>query len=176
MSSHHINSNRKHHRIINYFQFAFSCVLESHHAAHAFKLTIGPTSDQVNIFKNLDRETYRDVRQSIIDMVLATEMTKHFEHISKFIHVFTKSVSIDEGPNESHTETLLDTLPESPNLITFSTPENIVLIKRMLIKCADVSNPARPLQLCSIWAQRIADEYCNQVSVIKNLLKKLNTV
>jgi len=131
-------------------------------------LTIGPTSDQVNIFKNLDRETYRDVRQSIIDMVLATEMTKHFEHISKFIHVFTKSVSIDEGPNENHNESLLETVPESPNLITFSTPENIVLIKRMLIKCADVSNPARPLKLCAIWAQRIADEYCDQVLIIQS--------
>ncbi|XP_054160608.1 high affinity cAMP-specific and IBMX-insensitive 3',5'-cyclic phosphodiesterase 8B-like isoform X2 [Oppia nitens] len=140
-------------------------VLESHHAAHAFHLTVGPNSDPINIFKNLDSETYRDVRQSIIDMVLATEMTKHFEHLSKFVHVFTKSVSIEEGlignvgqsgPGE------LETVPESPNMITFSTPENIVLIKRILIKCADVSNPARPLDLCKVWAHRIAEEYCNQ--------------
>jgi high affinity cAMP-specific and IBMX-insensitive 3',5'-cyclic phosphodiesterase 8 len=136
-------------------------VLESHHAAHAFHLTVSPNSDQINIFKNLERDIYRDVRQSIIDMVLATEMTKHFEHISKFIHVFTKSVNMDEG--FSGNDNLLETVPESPNMITFSTPENIVLIKRMLIKCADVSNPARPLKLCQVWAQRIADEYCDQV-------------
>ena len=42
-------------------------------------------------------------------------------------------------------------------------PENRVLIKRMLIKCADVSNPARPHKLCVAWAKRIATEYCNQV-------------
>lgn len=155
------------HRCFSFDLNVFGCrsVLESHHAAHAFRLTIGATNDPVNIFKNLDRDTYREVRQSIIDMVLATEMTKHFEHLSKFIHVFTNSVSIEEGygePNDRR-DSLLETVPDSPNMITFSTPENIVLIKRMLIKCADVSNPARPLSLCKVWAQRIADEYCDQV-------------
>lgn len=141
----------------------FSSVLESHHSAYAFKLTIGPSFENVNIFKNLDRETYRDVRQSIIDMVLATDMTKHFEHIAKFMHV--KRVSMDEGVPENAAQSQLDKAPLSPNSISITEPENIVLIKRMLIKCADVSNPARPLHLCEIWAKRIAEEYCNQVYV-----------
>ena len=38
------------------------------------------------------------------------------------------------------------------------------VIKRMLIKCADVSNPARPRETCKIWAERIAEEYFAQVS------------
>ena len=33
----------------------------------------------------------------------------------------------------------------------------------MLIKCADVSNPTRPLNMCIEWARRIAEEYFNQV-------------
>ena len=37
------------------------------------------------------------------------------------------------------------------------------VIKRMLIKCADVSNPARPRETCKIWAERIAEEYFAQV-------------
>ena len=37
------------------------------------------------------------------------------------------------------------------------------VIKRMLIKCADVSNPARPRDTCKIWAERIAEEYFAQV-------------
>ena len=40
-----------------------------------------------------------------------------------------------------------------------------VVIKRMLIKCADVSNPARPLSLCREWAERIAEEYFAQVRI-----------
>jgi len=44
-----------------------------------------------------------------------------------------------------------------------SLPENRTLIKRMMIKCADVSNPARPVSQCVEWANRIAREYCQQV-------------
>ena len=42
-------------------------------------------------------------------------------------------------------------------------PENVAILKRMLIKCADVSNPARPLEICKVWAHRIAEEYFSQV-------------
>ena len=45
-----------------------------------------------------------------------------------------------------------------------NTPENLQIIKRMMIKGADISNPLRPLNLCQDWAIRIANEYFNQVS------------
>lgn len=61
-------------------------VLESHHAAMTFQLTL--RDDKVNIFKNLDRETFKLARSMIIDMILATEMTRHFEHLAKFVSVF----------------------------------------------------------------------------------------
>lgn len=124
-------------------------VLESHHAAFAFKLTL--SDEKVNIFQKLEREVYRSVRASIIDMVLATEMNKHFEHLSKFVNVFQKPIPEDE-PFE----------PEHGDPAGLRSPENLVLIKRMLIKCSDVSNPARPISLCSQWAYRIAEEYCAQ--------------
>lgn len=38
----------------------------------------------------MERDTYKVARQSIIDMILATEMTKHFEHLAKFVSVFNK--------------------------------------------------------------------------------------
>lgn len=44
-----------------------------------------------------------------------------------------------------------------------NSPENRLLIKRMLIKCADVANPCRPLELCIEWAGRISEEYFAQV-------------
>lgn len=46
-----------------------------------------------------------------------------------------------------------------------NSPENRLLIKRMLIKCADVANPCRPLELCIEWAGRISEEYFAQVCV-----------
>ena len=33
------------------------------------------------------REDYMAMRQTMVDMVLATEMTKHFEHLNKFVGV-----------------------------------------------------------------------------------------
>lgn len=65
-------------------------VLESHHAALTFKLTLA--DDSVNIFKNLERDTYKIMRQNVIDMILATEMTKHFEHLAKFVNVCSSRV------------------------------------------------------------------------------------
>lgn len=107
------------------------CVLESHHAATTFRLTLA--DDKINIFKNLDRDMYKLTRSIIIDMILATEMTRHFEHLAKFVSVFGNDVENKDVPNDE---------------------DNQMLIRRMLIKCADVSNPTRPMKFCVEWARR----------------------
>lgn len=48
-----------------------------------------------------------------------------------------------------------------------NSPENRLLIKRMMIKCADVANPCRPMELCIEWAGRISEEYFAQVAGLK---------
>ncbi|GAB6027081.1 High affinity cAMP-specific and IBMX-insensitive 3',5'-cyclic phosphodiesterase 8B, variant 2 [Chamberlinius hualienensis] len=133
-------------------------VLENHHSAMAFRLTL--QDNRVNIFKNLDRNTYQVLRETIIDMVLATEMTKHFEHLTKFVNVWSQPVHRDEP----------STSAESSNDNAFQVNSgNIALVKRMIIKCADISNPVRPLHLCTEWAHRIAEEYFSQTEEEKNL-------
>ncbi|XP_016773546.1 high affinity cAMP-specific and IBMX-insensitive 3',5'-cyclic phosphodiesterase 8 isoform X2 [Apis mellifera] len=131
-------------------------VLESHHAALTFKLTL--SDDNVNIFKNLERDTYKQVRQSVIDMILATEMTKHFEHLAKFMNAFSTRIP------EMYIEGSQDL-----DLSAAILPENVILVKRMIIKCADVSNPTRPLKYCVEWARRIAEEYFSQTDEEKQL-------
>uniref|UniRef100_A0A2I3MUI8 Phosphodiesterase n=2 Tax=Cercopithecinae TaxID=9528 RepID=A0A2I3MUI8_PAPAN len=126
-----------------------TAVLESHHTALAFQLTVKDT--KCNIFKNIDRNHYRTLRQAIIDMVLATEMTKHFEHVNKFVNSINKPMAAEiEGSD-------CECNPAGKNF-----PENQILIKRMMIKCADVANPCRPLDLCIEWAGRISEEYFAQ--------------
>uniref|UniRef100_A0A8C3WE53 Phosphodiesterase n=1 Tax=Catagonus wagneri TaxID=51154 RepID=A0A8C3WE53_9CETA len=126
-----------------------TAVLESHHTALAFQLTV--KDNKCNIFKNIDRNHYRTLRQAIIDMVLATEMTKHFEHVNKFVNSINKPMAAEvEGSD-------CDCNPIGKNF-----PENQILIKRMMIKCADVANPCRPLDLCIEWAGRISEEYFAQ--------------
>ncbi|KNC28923.1 hypothetical protein FF38_09690 [Lucilia cuprina] len=115
-------------------------VLESHHASTTFRLALA--DDNVNIFKNLDKDTYKLARSTIIDMILATEMTRHFEHLAKFVSVFGAEVE--------------------PRDIVQTEEESSILMRRMLIKVADVSNPARPMICCIEWARRIAEEYFTQ--------------
>uniref|UniRef100_A0A8C4IGF4 Phosphodiesterase n=1 Tax=Dicentrarchus labrax TaxID=13489 RepID=A0A8C4IGF4_DICLA len=124
-----------------------TAVLESHHAALAFQITT--RDDKCNIFKNIERNEYRTLRQAIIDMVLATEMTKHFEHVNKFVNSINKPLAQEGYTGESVKSVL-------------TSPENRILVKRMLIKCADISNPCRPQELCIEWAGRISEEYFAQ--------------
>ncbi|XP_062439392.1 high affinity cAMP-specific and IBMX-insensitive 3',5'-cyclic phosphodiesterase 8A [Rhea pennata] len=129
-----------------------TAVLESHHAALAFQLTT--RDDKCNIFKSMERNEYRTLRQAIIDMVLATEMTKHFEHVNKFVNSINKPLAaLEESGNNGDGESVKTVL---------TSPENRILIKRMLIKCADISNPCRPLEQCIEWAGRISEEYFAQ--------------
>lgn len=81
-------------------------VLEAHHAALTFKLTLG--DDRVNIFKNLSRDVYKVTRQNVIDMILATEMTKHFEHLAKFVNVFCSKPTNDLNEVRSSLVNLLN--------------------------------------------------------------------
>uniref|UniRef100_A0A8B9LUG6 Phosphodiesterase n=1 Tax=Astyanax mexicanus TaxID=7994 RepID=A0A8B9LUG6_ASTMX len=127
-----------------------TAVLESHHAALAFQLTV--RDSKCNIFKNMERTQFRTLRQAIIDMVLATEMTRHFEHVNKFVNSINKPMAaIEDDGSDCEGQANVR-----------NSPENRLLIKRMMIKCADVANPCRPLQLCIEWAGRISEEYFAQ--------------
>uniref|UniRef100_A0A8C2CG74 Phosphodiesterase 8B n=1 Tax=Cyprinus carpio TaxID=7962 RepID=A0A8C2CG74_CYPCA len=117
-----------------------TAVLESHHAALAFQLTVRDSKLLNSLNLPIFRNQFRTLRQAIIDMVLATEMTRHFEHVNKF----------SEGSDCEGQASIRN------------SPENRLLIKRMLIKCADVANPCRPLELCIEWAGRISEEYFAQ--------------
>lgn len=45
------------------------------------------------------RNQFRTLRQAVIDMVLATEMTRHFEHVNKFVNSINKPIAALEETN-----------------------------------------------------------------------------
>lgn len=112
-------------------------VLENHHVALAFQLTLQQNSN-VNIFGNLSREEFTSMRHSIVEMVLATDISRHFEYLVRF-----NKMNIVDVPNE---------VKEG----------NSMTICNMLVKCADISNPTREWSLCQRWAYRIVEEYFDQ--------------
>uniref|UniRef100_A0A0N5C8I2 Phosphodiesterase n=1 Tax=Strongyloides papillosus TaxID=174720 RepID=A0A0N5C8I2_STREA len=111
-------------------------VLENHHVALTFQITV--PDKNINIFQNMNREEYNGLRQAIVDMVLATDMSRHFEYLTKF------------------QQTLLN-LPDEEN-----REANSLAICRMMIKCADISNPVRQWKISQDWAFRIVNEYFEQ--------------
>lgn len=61
-------------------------VLENHHIALAFQLTL-ESANNINIFAELTREEFKTLRQAAVEMVLATDMSRHFEYLTKFQQV-----------------------------------------------------------------------------------------
>lgn len=55
--------------------------LENHHLAYAFKLL---KVSQLNFLENMDKEMYRSLRSLMIELVLATDMKRHFDILSQF--------------------------------------------------------------------------------------------
>ena len=55
-------------------------VLENHHCAIAFKLLLDPQND---VFELLSEAQYWNVRQTIVKMIISSDISNHFELISK---------------------------------------------------------------------------------------------
>ncbi|PAA54236.1 hypothetical protein BOX15_Mlig033139g2 [Macrostomum lignano] len=144
-------------------------VLESHHVSLAFQLTT--RDDRINIFKNLPPDEYKSLRQGIVDVVLATEMARHFEHVGKFANQIVAPLLAgrDSGPSDEASSGIGNMAAEEEALELLAKPENRALIMRVLIKCSDISNQCRPLKLCKEWSRRISEEYFQQTDEEKAL-------
>jgi high affinity cGMP-specific 3',5'-cyclic phosphodiesterase 9 len=62
--------------------------LENHHCAVAFQILSNP---QCNIFSNLPEEVYREIRNGMVKLILATDMAKHkdiLEELQSYISNF----------------------------------------------------------------------------------------
>ncbi|KAJ8034461.1 High affinity cGMP-specific 3',5'-cyclic phosphodiesterase 9A [Holothuria leucospilota] len=108
--------------------------LENHHCAVAFKILGNP---EFNIFANVTSEQFRTIRQKIIMLILATDMARHSEILEKF-----KS-QINAGFN-------------------FKDPEHLNYLNMALIKCCDISNEVRPMEVSEPWVDCLLEEYFNQ--------------
>ena len=69
--------NTRHHLAVRYND---KSVLENYHVACGFELM---QKKEFNIFSNLEFDEYKQMREKIVGMVLATDMTLHFGEIGK---------------------------------------------------------------------------------------------
>ncbi|XP_059078395.1 cAMP-specific 3',5'-cyclic phosphodiesterase 4C-like isoform X6 [Tigriopus californicus] len=116
-------------------------VLENHHLAVAFKLVQNPDFD---IFVNLTKKQRQTVRKMVIDMVLATDMSKHMSLLADLkTMVETKKVA------------------GSGVLLLDNYVDRIQVLQNM-VHCADLSNPTKPLPIYRHWVDLITDEFFRQ--------------
>lgn len=153
---------------------------ENHHISLALRLTTGLLSyqldlrtttskqqvdkaDDANIFMNLSNSEFKAMRSMMIDLVLATDISKHMEHLNHFRHLMgiTKESArawAEIDPYEKVVENLLN---RSEDLVQLSI-DATKSVMRIILKVSDISNPIRPGKIAQIWASRIADEYMQQ--------------
>ncbi|XP_036806797.1 calcium/calmodulin-dependent 3',5'-cyclic nucleotide phosphodiesterase 1B [Oncorhynchus mykiss] len=105
-------------------------VQESHHISAAFRLL---QDDQSNIFMNLSREEWMELRALVIEMVLATDMSSHLVQVKAIKGCLQQHEGIDK--------------PKALSL---------------LLHTADISHPSKPWGLHSRWTKALMEEFFRQ--------------
>ncbi|XP_065431717.1 3',5'-cyclic-AMP phosphodiesterase 4A isoform X4 [Chrysemys picta bellii] len=116
-------------------------VLENHHLAVGFKLL---QEENCDIFQSLGKPQRQMLRKMVIDMVLATDMSKHMSLLADLkTMVETKKVT-------------------SSGVLLLDNYTDRIQVLRNMVHCADLSNPTKPLELYRQWTDRIMEEFFRQ--------------
>ncbi|XP_058801136.1 uncharacterized protein LOC131669918 isoform X2 [Phymastichus coffea] len=107
--------------------------LENHHCSVAFRVLEAPAC---NILASFDSITYRTVREGIIRCILATDMARHNEILAEF------------------TDAMSD--------FDYTSTAHVNLLSMILIKVADISNEARPMDVAEPWLDSLLQEFFKQ--------------
>lgn len=113
-------------------------VLENHHISSAFRVL---KDDDCNILQNLSRDEYRELRTLIIDMVLATDMSFHFQQLKNM-----------------------------KNLLTLAEPQvDKSKALSLVLHCCDISHPAKKWDLHHKWTMLLLEEFFRQGDLEREL-------
>ncbi|XP_059896492.1 dual specificity calcium/calmodulin-dependent 3',5'-cyclic nucleotide phosphodiesterase 1A isoform X2 [Gadus macrocephalus] len=105
-------------------------VLENHHVSAAYRLM---AEDEMNIFTNLNKEDWRELRALVIEMVMSTDMSCHFQQI----------------------KTIRNHLPQSHEM-------DKVKVLSLMLHAADISHPAKTWCLHHTWTHHLMEEFFRQ--------------
>ncbi|XP_042076235.1 calcium/calmodulin-dependent 3',5'-cyclic nucleotide phosphodiesterase 1C isoform X6 [Haplochromis burtoni] len=106
-------------------------VLESHHVSAAYRLL--QDDDEMNILYNLSKDDWRELRALVVEMVLATDMSCHFQQVKAMKNFLQQPEGIDK--------------PKALSL---------------LLHTADISHPAKTWDLHHRWTTSLLEEFFRQ--------------
>lgn len=143
-------------------------ILENMHVALAFETMLN--SEKNNWFALLSKSFEEPekkatnlqhyVRRAFIDMILATDMSKHAHQLAKLMEVVEEhkrhSIIVSDDP--------LEIKQRKQELM-----EKKLVVLESALHAADISNPARPRPIMLGWTQRILREFWSQGDKEKEL-------
>ncbi|XP_034196319.1 dual specificity calcium/calmodulin-dependent 3',5'-cyclic nucleotide phosphodiesterase 1 isoform X1 [Osmia lignaria lignaria] len=113
-------------------------VLENHHISASFRIL---KEDECNILQNLSKEEFREFRSLVIDMVLATDMSFHFQQLKNMKNILSLAEpSVDKSKAVS-----------------------------LVLHCCDISHPAKRWDLHHRWTMQLLEEFFRQGDKEKTL-------
>ncbi|XP_042587693.1 calcium/calmodulin-dependent 3',5'-cyclic nucleotide phosphodiesterase 1A-like isoform X1 [Cyprinus carpio] len=105
-------------------------VLENHHVSAAYRLM---QEDEMNILVNLSKDDWRELRTLVIEMVMSTDMSCHFQQIKTMRNVLQQPEGIDKAK-----------------------------VLSLMLHAADISHPAKGWKLHYRWTQALMEEFFRQ--------------
>ncbi|XP_039540850.1 calcium/calmodulin-dependent 3',5'-cyclic nucleotide phosphodiesterase 1C isoform X3 [Pimephales promelas] len=106
-------------------------VQENHHVSAAYRLL--QEDDEMNILYNLSKDDWRELRALVVEMVLATDMSCHFQQIKAMKNLLQQPEAIDK--------------PKALSL---------------LLHTADISHPAKNWNMHHRWTTSLLEEFFRQ--------------
>jgi 3',5'-cyclic-nucleotide phosphodiesterase len=127
-------NNNFHTKIQSYLATLYNdkSILENHHCAEVFELM---KTDRFNLLHCLTEIQARDVRETIIEMVLSTDMGLH----AKIFGAWKRRIATDQDLHKR----------KDDQRLTLS----------MAVKMADISNCGRPQHLYLKWGAKLSEEF-----------------
>uniref|UniRef100_G3T1U9 Phosphodiesterase n=1 Tax=Loxodonta africana TaxID=9785 RepID=G3T1U9_LOXAF len=121
-------------------------VLENHHAASAWNLYL--SRPEYNFLLNLDHVEFKRFRFLVIEIILATDLKKHFDFLAEF----------NAKANDVNS-----------NGIEWSNENDRLLVCQVCMKLADINGPAKVRDLHLKWTEGIVNEFYEQGDEEANL-------
>ncbi|EAY00362.1 3'5'-cyclic nucleotide phosphodiesterase family protein [Trichomonas vaginalis G3] len=115
--------------------FKNQSVMETHHCEVAIGII---SKEETNLFAKLKSQDFKFMWTTIIELILATDMSKHFTLLKEF-----KALN-DEGKWDK------------------TQPDIRLRMMKLLLKTADISNVSRPFELADRWCDVLCEEFFRQ--------------
>ncbi|XP_061649002.1 dual specificity calcium/calmodulin-dependent 3',5'-cyclic nucleotide phosphodiesterase 1C isoform X2 [Phyllopteryx taeniolatus] len=105
-------------------------VLENHHVSAAYRLM---ADEDTNILVNLNKDDWRELRALVIEMVMSTDMSCHFQQIKTMRNTLSQPHGVDK-----------------------------VKVLSLMLHAADISHPAKTWPLHYRWTHSLMEEFFRQ--------------